>query len=154
MAKKIEISKLESHVGYWLRYVSNHVSHAFMLKVQAKGVTVAEWALMREMLVTGPTHPSQLAQQLGMTRGAISKLLDRLGQKDFVRWSASSGKDRRYQSTTLTAEGKKIVPGLAQLADENDREFFGHMPSEQQCDFVRMLKDIVHRHGWKDIPID
>jgi hypothetical protein len=42
MAKKRKISELEKHVGYWLRFVSNHVSYAFMQKVEATGVTIAE----------------------------------------------------------------------------------------------------------------
>ena len=45
----MELSPLESHLGYWLRYVSNHVSHAFALKVAARGVTVAEWVVLREL---------------------------------------------------------------------------------------------------------
>jgi hypothetical protein len=72
MDKKTQTSELEDHLGYWLRYVSNHVSHAFAQRVEKKGVTVAEWALMREMLKIGPANPSQLAERLGMTRGAIS----------------------------------------------------------------------------------
>ena len=54
-------STLEDHAGYWLRYVSNHVSHAFARKVEAQGVTVAEWVLLREMFNTGAANPSQLA---------------------------------------------------------------------------------------------
>ena len=152
MARKIEVSDLEKHIGYWLRFVSNHVSHAFMQKVEAKGVTVAEWAVMREMLEAGPVNPSQLAERLGMTRGAISKLVERLCGKALVERTASNG-DRRYQSVTLTAKGEKLVPKLAQLADDNDREFFGHLSMEQQSDFVQRLKDVVHRHGWKDTPV-
>ncbi len=152
MAKKIEVSELEKHVGYWLRFVSNHVSHAFMQKVEAKGVTVAEWAVMREMLEAGPVNPSQLAERLGMTRGAISKLVERLCGKALVERTASDG-DRRYQSVALTAKGKKLVPMLARLADENDQEFFGHLTGEEQADLVRLLKDVVHRHGWKDVPV-
>ncbi len=152
MAKKIEVSELEKHVGYWLRFVSNHVSHAFMQKVEAKGVTVAEWAVMREMLEAGPVSPSQLAERLGMTRGAISKLVERLCGKALVERTTSDG-DRRYQSVALTAKGKKLVPLLAQLADENDREFFGHMAGDARTDLVQLLKDVVHRHGWKGVPV-
>lgn len=152
MAKKIEVSELEKHVGYWLRFVSNHVSHAFMQKVEAKGVTVAEWAVMREMLEAGPVNPSQLAERLGMTRGAISKLVERLCHKEFVERRASDG-DRRYQSVALTAKGEKLVPKLALLADENDRQFFGHLAGEEQADLVQLLKGVVHRHGWKDVPV-
>ncbi len=152
MARKIEVSELEKHLGYWLRFVSNHVSHAFMQKVEAKGVTVAEWAIMREMLEAGPVNPSELAERLGMTRGAISKLVERLRRKEFAERTASKG-DRRYQSVTLTAKGEKLVPKLAQLADENDREFFGHLGGEEQAGLVRLLKDVVQRHGWKDVPV-
>jgi DNA-binding MarR family transcriptional regulator len=153
MAKNIEVSELEKHVGYWLRFVSNHVSHAFMQKVEAKGVTVAEWAVMREMLEAGPANPSQLAERLGMTRGAISKLVERLCGKALVERTASDG-DRRYQSVALTEKGKKVVPILARLADENDQEFFGHLTGEKQAELVRLLKDVVHRHGWKDVPVN
>jgi DNA-binding MarR family transcriptional regulator len=153
MAKTIEASELESHAGYWLRFVSNHVSHAFMQKVEAEGVTVAEWAIMREMLRSGPVHPSQAAQRLGMTRGAISKLVNRLCHKKLVARTSASNGDRRYQRVTLTAAGKQLVPRLAQLADENDREFFGHLTVGQQRDLVQLLKEIVHRHGWKEVPV-
>ncbi len=38
---------LTSHLGYWLRYVSNHASHAFARKLDGRDVTVAEWVVMR-----------------------------------------------------------------------------------------------------------
>lgn len=152
MAKRTEVSKLEMHLGYWLRFVSNHVSHAFMQKMEAKGVTVAEWVVMREILDIGPISPSQLAERLGMTRGAISKLVERLCGKALVTRTHCDS-DRRYQSVTLTATGTKLVPVLALLADENDREYFGHMTEKQQAELVRLLQDIVHRQGWKEVPV-
>jgi DNA-binding MarR family transcriptional regulator len=153
MTDQAEISGLDTHLGYWLRFVSNHVSHAFMQKVEARGVTVAEWTVMREMLHATPVNPSQLAEQLGMTRGAISKLIERLCQKALVERNFSDT-DRRYQRVSLTAKGKKLVPALARLADSNDAEFFGHLPIEHQLSLMGMLKDLVRQHGWKDIPLN
>ena len=152
MAKKIAVSELEKHVGYWLRFVSNHVSHAFTLKVEAQGVTVAEWVVMREMLDVGPANPSRLADRLGMTRGAISKLVERLCRKQLAVRSTTAG-DRRYQSVELTTAGKKLVPKLARLADENDRQFFGHLDAKGRATLVDMLEEMVRRHGWKDVPV-
>jgi DNA-binding MarR family transcriptional regulator len=152
MAKKVQVSELTKHLGYWMRFVSNHVSYAFMVKVEAEGVTVAEWAAMRQMYASGPANPSQLAQQMGMTRGAISKLVERLCAKSLARRTASGG-DRRYQSVSLTARGEELVPVLARLADKNDREFFGHLTDEAQVELVRVLKDVVQRHGWIDVPV-
>ncbi len=146
-------STLEDHAGYWLRYVSNHVSHAFARKVEAQGVTVAEWVLLREMLDAGALNPSQLADKVGMTRGAVSKLVERLCKKKMVIRSSSDG-DRRYQTVELTATGKRLVPILAQLADENDREFFGHLTPEEKRGLVSQLQNIVRRHGWKVLPVD
>lgn len=153
MAKANNVSDLEQHIGYWLRYVSNHVSHAFMQKVEAKGVTVAEWAVMRQMLEAGPSNPSQLAEKMGMTRGAISKLVDRLSAKELVERTASDN-DRRFQSVRLTSKGARLVPALAKLADENDAEFFGHLSEEQQAGLVQVLRGIVERQGWKDVPVE
>jgi DNA-binding MarR family transcriptional regulator len=147
------ISRLEDHTGYWLRFVSNHVSYAFKQKVENQGVTIAEWVLLRELFDTGAINPSQLADKLGMTRGAISKLVDRTCRKKLaVR--KFSGDDRRYQTVVLTAAGKKLVPALAQLADKNDREFFGHLDSEQRAVLVSLLQDIVRQNAWKDLPIN
>ena len=146
-------STLETHAGYWLRYVSNHVSHAFAKKVEAQGVTVAEWVLLRQMFDTPAANPSQLASAIGMTRGAVSKLVERLCQKSLAMRAASEG-DRRYQTVELTAAGRRLVPVLAQLADENDREFFGHLKSDERIKLVNLLQDIVRRHGWKEFPVD
>lgn len=153
MAKNIEISDLEQHAGYWLRFVSNHVSHAFARKVEAQGVTVAEWVLLRQMLDAEAANPSYLADAVGMTRGTVSKLVARLCRKKLAVRSLSDD-DRRYQTVKLTAAGKRLVPMLAQLADENDREFFGHLKPKERTSLVSLLQDIVRRHGWKDFPVD
>ena len=150
---KKSTSDREDHAGYWLRYVSNHVTHAFARKVEAQGVTVAEWVLLRQMFDAGVANPSQLADAMGMTRGAISKLVERLCRKKLVVRSSSVA-DRRYQTVELTASGMRLVPVLARLADENDREFFGHLPLEEKTELVRLLQGIVRQHGWKDLPVD
>jgi DNA-binding MarR family transcriptional regulator len=146
-------SDLEDHLGYWLRYVSNHVSQAFARKVEAEGVTVAEWVLMRQMLSAGAANPSQLASSIGMTRGAISKLIERLCGKELASRSSVEG-DRRYQTVELTPAGKRLVPVLARLADENDREFFGYLQREELNQLVGVLRNIVRRQGWKNVPVD
>lgn len=145
-------SDLTSHVGYWLRYVSNHVSHAFALKVEAKGVTVAEWVVLRDLYETGAIAPSGLAERLGMSRGAISKLADRLIDKLLVAREANA-EDARAQTLALTQKGYRLVPELAALADENDAEFFGHLKPEERLVLERVLKGIVERRGLQSVPV-
>jgi DNA-binding MarR family transcriptional regulator len=153
MTTKKPPSELNDHLGYWLRYVSNHVSHAFASKVGEHGVTVAEWVLLRALFDAGEMNPSQLAEIIGMSRGAVSKLVERLCQKELLARTLLTG-DRRYQMIGLTKVGKRLVPTLARLADENDQEFFGHLQQEERRSLVTILEDMVRRNGWKDLPVE
>jgi len=146
-------NSLEAHVGFWLRFVSNHVSHAFKLKVEAHGVTVAEWVVLRALFDADNVNPSEIAERLGLTRGAISKLVDRLVAKRLVKCTAETG-DRRFQSLVLTPAGRKIVPVLADLADQNDAEFFGQLTDEQRSGLIALLKDIVREREIRDMPVN
>lgn len=153
MATKKPPSQLNDHIGYWMRYVSNHVTYAFASKVEKHGVTVAEWVLLRALFDTGDVNPSQLAEIIGMSRGAISKLVERLFHKELLVRTSSDG-DRRFQLIGLTELGRQLVPTLVRLADENDREFFGHLSTDERRILVGILEGIVRTNGWKDLPVD
>jgi len=147
------VSGLTAHVGYWLRYVSNHVTQAFTRKLDGCGVTVAEWVVLRELHDTEAMAPSLLAERLGMTRGAISKLADRLIGKSLAAREADP-RDGRAQTLSLTAAGRRLVPELAALADANDAEFFDHLDPADRDVLMRVLKDIVARRGLTALPLD
>jgi DNA-binding MarR family transcriptional regulator len=144
-------SDLTSHLGFWLRYVSNHVSQAFARKLDSRDVTVAEWVLMRELHDLPDAAPSQIAEKLGMTRGAITKLADRLIDKQLLV-RRPDPTDGRAQSLALTAKGRKLVPELAALADQNDAEFFDHLKASERESLIRVLQDIVDRRGLRTVP--
>jgi DNA-binding MarR family transcriptional regulator len=144
---------LTDHLGYWLRQVSNHVSQAFARKLAAKGVTVAEWALLRVLHGSAPTSPSQLADDMGMTRGAITKLADRLLAKSLIA-RESSPDDRRSHTLRLTVKGANLVPKLAALADENEKECFASLGDADRKKLRRILQETVTRLGLSAIPID
>ncbi len=147
------VSGLTSHTGFWLRFVSNHVSNAFMRKLSDSGVTAAEWVVLREMYDQEEMVPSVLAEQIGMTRGAASKLIDRLLAKKLVSRRDRTD-DRRYQDVALTAAGRRLVPALAAIADENDEEFFKSLSVSEHKALVATLKKLVQAHGLHRIPTE
>jgi DNA-binding MarR family transcriptional regulator len=152
MTGRRNISSLDAHVGFWLRFVSNHVSHAFERRLEAHGVSVAEWVILRDLYAVD-TLPSELAQRLGMTRGAISKLVARLESRKLVTRQTDDF-DRRYQPLAITAKGRALVPVLAAVADDNDEEFFGHLRREQREQMIDVMKEIVARLGLQTTPVD
>jgi DNA-binding MarR family transcriptional regulator len=147
------VSDLNAHIGFWMRMVSNHVSHAFAVKLAAKEVTVAEWCLMRALYGKEPTPPSRLADEMGMTRGAITKLADRLIAKSLIMREASVN-DGRAQTLALTDRGTALVPDLAALADRNDAEFFECLTADERETLERLLKSLAERGHMIAIPIE
>ena len=145
------VSDLETHLGYWLRMVSNAVSQSFARRVEAEGVTVAEWVFLRMLWDIDPVAPSLLAGRMGMTKGAISKLADRLIGKALVERRADPV-DGRAQILSLTAAGRVLVPRLAALADVNDAAFFGTLSPEDRNDLERLLRKIVRDRKLTDVP--
>ena len=147
------VSDLKKHIGFWLRFVSNHVSHAFARKLMASGVTVAEWVVMREMFDDEETSPGVLAERIGMTRGGVSKLVDRLVSKKLVT-RRERNDDRRFQSIALTAAGRRLTPHLATLADQNDEEFFHRLSVGERAALMATMKKLVEAHGLQRLPTE
>lgn len=146
-------AQLTDHTGYWMRMVSNAVSQEFARKVLGEDVTVAEWSFMRALYDLEPTPPSVLAERMGMTKGAISKLAERLVAKGLVE-RAESQRDKRAHSLSLTAQGRAKIPILAALADKNDAEFFGVLTKEEHETLDRILRVLAERRELKAIPVD
>jgi DNA-binding MarR family transcriptional regulator len=151
--EQLTVSHLKSHIGFWMRIVSNHVSHAFARRLEMSGVTVAEWVVMRGMFGKNQTSPGVVAARIGMTRGAITRLIDRLLAKGYVTRQESSG-DRRYQEIALTAAGRRLVPSLAALADRNDEEFFHFLSRKERENLLCLLKKLVELHGLEKLPTE
>lgn len=145
-------SALEDHLGYWLRLVSNHVSGAFAEKLSARGISVAEWVLLRE-LYDRAQPPSLLADRLDMTRGAITKLADRLLARKLIL-RAASALDGRAQTLSLTGQGRALVPQLAALADRNDAEFFAGLSGRDQAALKSLLLKIVRGRDLRGVPTE
>jgi DNA-binding MarR family transcriptional regulator len=147
------VSDLTAHTGYLLRMVSNAVSQEFARKVAGEGVTVAEWVMLRSLYDSDAISPSALARKMGMTRGAISKLAERLWEKGLIE-RAGNPEDKRGHSLSLSAAGLRKVPLLAGLADENDVAFFAVLSAEEQDGLRGLLRALIDKHGLSAMPVD
>lgn len=144
-------SPLEAHLGFWLRFVSNHVSARFQTLLEEKDVTVTEWVALRTLWSKDETTHAELIQALGMTKGAASKLVSRLEEKGLAKRQLAEGRARE-QNLRLTAAGRRLVPKLAALADANDAHFFGHLGAAERQALARAMQALVQHHQLKNIP--
>jgi DNA-binding MarR family transcriptional regulator len=146
-------SPLETHLGYWLRRVSNRVSAEFARALQSRGVSVAEWVALSEIGQRAETRPAELADALGMTRGAISKVLDKLEARDWIA-RRELAEDHRVQLLSLTRQGRRALPQLAEIADRNDARFFDCLDAGERVELRRLLAKLSEFHHIHDIPVE
>lgn len=133
--------------------VSNAVSQSFARKVESAGVTVAEWVFLRVLYDVDRIAPSLLAERMGMTRGAISKLADRLLEKNLIIREANQD-DKRAHVLALAPEGRALIPKLAELADANDAAFFRALTPDERIGLEKLLRKIASDQELTDVPVD
>ena len=143
--------QLETHLGYWLRRVSNAVSGSFSRALHEKQTSVAEWVLLRELHERGQTAPGELADSLGFTRGAVSKIVDKLDEKGWVQTDAKEG-DSRFRLLSLTKAGRRNLPVLAEIADQNDARYFDCLTAKEKKVLRELLIKLADHNHINDVP--
>lgn len=139
-------SKLEKHLGYWLRCLSNFVSHTFAERLEKLELSVAQWVVLRTLYDGEGRTLIEAAQQVGVDKSSLSRMVERLGQKGWL--SRGEGADRRSLELKLTAMGRKLVRQAAKAADENDDAFFHPLSPRQRTEFLTTVQRLLTANGW------
>ncbi len=148
------VSRLEDHLGYWLRFVSNNVSASFARRLEVHDVSVSEWVALRKLYdQPAPISIGALADSIGMTKAPVSRLVERLAQKDLVE-RQDSRDDGRAQQIWLSSVGRKLVPKLAAAADENDEAFFGDLPANARVALMGLMRKIAEESRLAQAPVE
>ena len=140
-------------MGYWMRRVSNRVSAEFERALWERECSVAEWVLLRVLWDRVQTSPAELAAAMGMTRGAISKVVAKAEAKEWVASREDPG-DGRALLLTLTRRGQKMVPELAQIADRNDERFFCCLNAKERAELRRLLMKLTECNKIRGVPVE
>ena len=139
-------SSLDEHLGYWLRCLSNFVSHTFAERLEAQGISVEQWVVLRTLYDNQGATLNEAARLVGVDKSTLSRMVERLVQKGLA--TRSEGRDRRSVGLALTAAGKKMVLQSGKLADENDEAFFHTLSSRQREEFLSTIKQLLTANGW------
>ena len=87
------------------------------------GVTPAEWQVLEALYAEGAVSPSVLGVRIGVTRGAVTRLVERLRVKALAVRASGRG-DARFQTVALTGAAARLVPQLAAVARGCEAEVF------------------------------
>ena len=129
------------------------MSVAFAQALQAQQVSVAERVVLSQIHERPEARPAELADRLGLTRGAVSKVLDKLEGKKWIT-RRTLEEDNRGQLLLLTRPGRRALPELTEIAGRNDRRFFDCLDPKEKATLVHLLRKLTEFHKIREVPVE
>lgn len=127
-------------VGYLLNQVVISMRRQIEQAMTAHELTAAQWYPLWKLKRDGPGTAQDLARDMDIDAGAMTRLIDRLAGKGLVERVRSQA-DRRVVTLTLTAAGDAVAAHVPQvLADVNNAYLRGFNPNEWQ-----LLQQLLRR---------
>ena len=126
-----------------LRQASARIAAAQAAALRPDGVTPAEWAVLDALFAAGAVAPSVLAEECRLSRGAVTKLVDRLRAKRLVVRAAAGREDRRYQTIALTGQGASLVPRLRAAVTDAEAAAFVRLSSSERASLAAALAKLA-----------
>lgn len=136
------IPPAHAHPGFWLRAAEWRVSGTFANKLKEWHLIPSEWEVLRLLYRSNPPSIVELAHILRMTKGGVSKLINRLVIKALVVKTVSPF-DRRYRTLSLGWTVDETIPRLSRIEAECDRRSFRALESSARPVFIAEAKRLA-----------
>jgi DNA-binding MarR family transcriptional regulator len=109
-------------------------------------VTAAQFKVLIIMQQFGIDTPAELSRYLGLDSGSITRMLDRLEQKDLIARRRSEA-DRRQVCLVLTAAGEELAGRLPHIGANAMNELVGMLEPQELADLERILTKVLMTAG-------
>lgn len=130
----------EESVTYLMRQITTAVATEVSALLGPDGLTHAQWVPLLKLHTGEASTPAELARVCYLDAGSMTRMIDRLEAKGFVRRTRSDA-DRRVVLLELTPQGREIaarIPGL--LCEVQNAHLSGFTRAE-----VETLKSFLQR---------
>lgn len=108
-------------------------------RITEYGLTVPQFGILEALFHLGPLSLGELADQLLVTGGNVSYVMDRLEEQGLV-YRDRSGEDRWVVEAKLTPEGRRIISDVFPEHASFIRELSSELEPEEQETLRRLLK--------------
>ena len=109
------------------------------------GLSAGELLALAHLSVAGPLGPTELTHRLHMTTGAMTAMLDRLAERDFVVREPHAT-DRRRIMVRLTSEGRdRIFTQVHGMANEvvTAAESLGQQERRAVVSYIETISGVI-----------
>lgn len=137
---------IEESVGWLMKRALMSIAQAADRRLEPKGVTHVQWATLFVLERCRSSTVAELARETQSDPGAMTRLLDRLESKGFVRRQRSTD-DRRVVRIELTAEGEVAAQEVPIVISEVLNEHLAGFSKTEWSQLKDMLKRMVANGG-------
>jgi DNA-binding MarR family transcriptional regulator len=106
------------------------------------GLSSAGFRVLFTVWVFGELEPRRIAALSGVSRAAVSSVLNTLERDGFAERTRESH-DRRLVTVRLTAEGERRTVETYRRQNERERELFAALPRSELEQFTRSMRTLL-----------
>ena len=123
------------------------VTEGWLLQKQLahrRGLSMAQYMLLRDIARRGSARPSELAEEFGVSPPAMTILIGGLESRGWVR-RTRTGNDRRAVRVVLTGKARRVLDAVESRRARTMRSAIAPVPSERRKELARTLEVIGTR---------
>ncbi|MHB8338538.1 MAG: MarR family winged helix-turn-helix transcriptional regulator [Ignavibacteriaceae bacterium] len=132
-----EVKALDVYIK--LIRASESLSSRINSKLDKKGLTISQFAVLDVLYNLGPLSQKDLGKKILRSGGNITMVIDNLEKQSFVERERSQ-EDRRFFIIHLTKKGKKFFAKIFPIFLDSVVKEFSVLSNKEQIEFQRMCK--------------
>jgi len=142
-------TKEQRHVWMGMARLVSHLSHVANDAIEAAaGISLSEMTLMGQVrALDGSARMVDLASRLGVSKAAITKLVDSLERSGYLK-RGTDPNDRRVSRIALTITGAKIASRAGASFEASMQDgLWDHMTKKETAEMLQTLEKIQAKIG-------
>lgn len=138
--------QLHNSYTFWISRLASVMQDKFNKELDTLDVTWPQWMVMNVLTHELANTPAHIADQIGVDRSAVTRLIDRLEKKGLVV-REHDGLDRRSVKIHITASGKLVVKHLDEAAERHQEKFLNELLNTEHRALKGNLQKLLRAGG-------
>jgi DNA-binding MarR family transcriptional regulator len=138
--------KARSSVGYLVKRAAALGIECIEPAIDARGFTFTQWVVLMYLRDGLAINAKEICSQLRHDSGAVTRLIDQLEARDFVRRERRL-EDRREVRLTLTDAGREMVESLIPTVVERLNHMLREFSAAEVTELTRLLNKFIAGFG-------
>ena len=133
---------MNDRIGRLVSFIHRKAMSYHTKCLKGYGISSAEYPVLFQLNRKDGVTQDEIAVELGMDKGAITRILQSLLQKQMVE-RKKDGTDRRCNRIFLTALGRETKEPVRQAKDSWNNILTKNMTEQEKKELVRLLKRTI-----------